>query len=163
MKLLKQLVWGSIRSGLRDSLSTPYGLIEQWNLSILDADILIKVQQVRWTWWTSPCPSFCCPPEINFRWTSRGDHSKMFTSFMSTNVKLRLRFDVNLRFHWRSPEPHLTIISPSPDPNKTLTLLRLGDFKLHLKFLKLHLTLTWCSPDIYLTSKPSSEFPLTLT
>ena len=32
------------------------------NLSILDAGILIMVQQV--TWWTPPCPSSCCPPEI---------------------------------------------------------------------------------------------------
>ena len=43
------------------------------------------------------------------------------TSFTSTNVKLRLRFEVHLTFTWHSPEPHLTIIWPSPDPYKTLT------------------------------------------
>ena len=53
------------------------------------------------------------------------------TSFMSTNVKLRLRFDVHLTFPWHSPDipltltwtspDHLTIIWPSPDPYKTLT------------------------------------------
>ena len=30
------------------------------------------------------------------------------TSFTSTNVKLRLRFDVHLTFHSHSSEPHLT-------------------------------------------------------
>ena len=29
--------------------------------------------------------------------------------------------------------------------------------------VKLYLMLTWCSPDIYLTSRPSSDLPLTLT
>ena len=30
------------------------------------------------------------------------------TSFTSTNVNIRLRFDVHLTFTWHSPEPHLT-------------------------------------------------------
>ena len=44
---------------------------------------------------------------------------KNITSFTSTNVKLRLRFDVHLTFHWHSSDV-LTIIWPSPDPFKTL-------------------------------------------
>ena len=43
------------------------------------------------------------------------------TSFTSTNVKLRLRFDVHLSFHWHSPEPHLTTWLSSDLP---LTLTR---------------------------------------
>ena len=42
------------------------------------------------------------------------------TSFTSTNVKLRLRFDVHLTFPWHSPEPHLTTW-PSSDLPLTLT------------------------------------------
>ena len=42
------------------------------------------------------------------------------TSFTSTNVKLRLRFDVHLTFTWHSPEPHLTTW-PSSDLPLTLT------------------------------------------
>ena len=46
------------------------------NLCILDAGILIMVQQV--SLMNTTCPSSCCPPEIFFGWTSRGDQSKMF-------------------------------------------------------------------------------------
>ena len=48
---------------------------------------------------------------------------KSKTSFTSTNVKLRLRFDidVHLTFTWRSPDVHLTIIWPSSDLPLTLT------------------------------------------
>ena len=50
-------------------------------------------------------------------------HVKQYlTSFASTNVKLRLRFDVHLTFHWHSPEPHLTTW-PSSDLPLTLTIL----------------------------------------
>ena len=38
------------------------------------------------------------------------------TSFTSTNVKLRLRFDVHLTFTWHSPEPHLTTWPSSDHP-----------------------------------------------
>ena len=39
----------------------------------------------------------------------------------STNVKLRLRFDIHLTFTWRSPDVHLTFTWPSPDLPLTLT------------------------------------------
>ena len=35
-------------------------------------------------------------------------HIIIITSFTSTNVKLRLRFDVHLTFYWHSHEPQLT-------------------------------------------------------
>ena len=42
------------------------------------------------------------------------------TSFTSTNIKLKLRFDVHLTFHWCSLEPYLTT-RPSSDLPLTLT------------------------------------------
>ena len=72
------------------------------------------------------------------------------------------QIEIHLTFTWCSLD-HLTIIWPSPDPHKTLTLPWLREFKLHLKF-------TWHSPgfpshspDINLTTWPSSDLPLTLT
>ena len=89
-----QLDWGSIRSSPRYSLSTPYRLtirnsarlfhlhhvlfnmvnlhlfLPALNFSTLNAGILIMMQHLcpHWTWWTTLCPSSCCPP-------GRGDHS----------------------------------------------------------------------------------------
>ena len=57
-------------------------------------------------------PKLIFLPEICFKHES--------TSFTSTNVKLRLRFDLHLTFHWHSPEPHLTTW-PSSDLPLTLT------------------------------------------
>ena len=88
------------------------------------------------------------------------------TSFTSTNVKLRWRFDVHLTFHWHWPEAHLTTW-PSSDLPLTLsrTLPNLDEEILNFTWnsLKLHLTLTWSSPDVYLTFKPSSDLSLTLS
>ena len=88
---------GSIRSSLRYGLSTPCKLtirnsarlfhivlfkigdmhlvLPELSLSTLNAGILIMIHQVKcshWTWWTTPCPSSRCPPEISFCWTSKG-------------------------------------------------------------------------------------------
>ena len=49
-----------------------------------------------------------------------GLNKKEKTSFTSTNVRLRLRFDIHLTFTWHSPD-HLTIVWPSSDPHQTLT------------------------------------------
>ena len=53
-------------------------------------------------------------------WVFLGSDNRLSTSFTSTNVKLRLRFDVHLTFPWHSPEPHLTTW-PSSDLPLTLT------------------------------------------
>ena len=44
------------------------------------------------------------------------DQNQSWTSFTSTNVKLRLRFDIPLTFTWCSSDIHLTFNWPSPDP-----------------------------------------------
>ena len=63
------------------------------------------------------------------------------TSFMSTNVKLRLKFDIHLTFSW--PLSDL----PWPSPDLYLTLIRrfLTSPELHLAFPDVHLTFTWPS------------------
>ena len=81
---------GSIRSSVRDGLSAPYihtgdmnWVLPRINLSFLDAGILIVMQEVRLmmsSWWTTPCPSPCCPPKI-FGWTSRGHYSETLLLF----------------------------------------------------------------------------------
>ena len=67
-----------------------------------------------WMWYP---PSIALAMHCSFifsfhLWT--GDVSscecKKITSFTPTNVKLRLRFDVHLTFHWHLPEPHLTTL-----------------------------------------------------
>ena len=60
-------------------------------------------------------------------------------------------------------EIHMTFTWPSPDPHQTLTLPWRREFKLHLKFTWRSPGFPWHSPDIYLTTWPSSDLPLTLT
>ena len=80
---------------------------------------------------------------------------KGWTSFMSTNVKLRLRFDIHLAFTWRSPDIHLTFtwhsldhLTTWPSSDLPLTLTKpLPD----LDSLRLDLMLTWSLPGIHLT------------
>ena len=79
---------------------------------------------------------------------------KQETSFTSTNVKLRLRFDVFLTstdiymsLTW-PPDHHLTFPWPLQDPYLTL------DYEILIfiwNSLKPHLTLTWSSPGVHLT------------
>ena len=86
------------------------------------------------------------------------------TSFTSTNVKLRLRFDVHLTFHWHSPEPHLTTW-PSSDLHLTLTRplpsLNYEILNFTWNSLKPHLTLTWSSPGVHLMFTWPSDHHLT--
>ena len=56
-------------------------------------------------------------------------HQQHETSFKSINVKLRLRFDIHLTFHWHSTDIHLNLTWP-PDH---------------------HLTFPWPLQDPYLT------------
>ena len=59
-----------------------------------------------------------------------------------------------LKLTWNLPD--VTIIWPSPDPYQTLTSSKLWDFKLHLK-------VTWHSPEAHLTSTwpPDHHLPIT--
>ena len=68
------------------------------------------------------------------------------TSFTSTNVKLRLRFDVHLMFTWPPFDLPLTLTSPDG----------------HLVFPDVHLTLIWPSPDHLTFMWPSLDPYLTL-